>query len=60
VTFGNNANASATITVDRIGPPPSTIDGAVPEPASWAMMLGGFGAVGGAMRARRRTRIRFA
>ena len=33
--------------------------GAVPEPASWAMMLAGFGLVGGALRARRRT-IRFA
>jgi len=28
--------------------------GAVPEPASWAMMLGGFGLVGGAMRSRKR------
>jgi hypothetical protein len=28
-----------------------------PEPASWAMMLGGFGAIGGAMRRRRRTTI---
>ena len=36
------------------------IGNAVPEPASWAMMLGGFGAIGGAMRARRRTRVRFA
>jgi hypothetical protein len=34
--------------------------GAVPEPASWAMMVGGFGAIGGAMRARRRTSISFA
>ncbi len=32
---------------------------AVPEPASWAMMLGGFGLVGGAMRARRRTTLSF-
>jgi hypothetical protein len=32
----------------------------VPEPASWAMMLAGFGAVGTAMRAgRQRTRVRF-
>jgi hypothetical protein len=31
----------------------------VPEPASWAMMLGGFGLVGGAMR-RRRVTVRFA
>ena len=29
--------------------------GAVPEPATWAMMLLGFGAVGGAMRIRRRS-----
>jgi len=29
--------------------------GVVPEPASWALMLGGFGLVGGAMRSRRRT-----
>lgn len=27
---------------------------ATPEPASWAMMVGGFGVLGGAMRARRR------
>ncbi|WP_404710291.1 PEPxxWA-CTERM sorting domain-containing protein [Sphingomonas sp. MMS24-J13] len=35
--------------------------GAVPEPASWAMMLGGFGMIGGALRAqRRRTKVKFA
>lgn len=33
--------------------------GAVPEPASWAMMLAGFGAVGGAIRSQRR-KISFA
>ena len=34
---------------------------AVPEPASWALMLGGFGMVGGAMRSRRtKTAVRFA
>jgi hypothetical protein len=27
---------------------------AVPEPATWAMMIGGFGMVGGAMRSARR------
>ena len=32
----------------------ATFGGAVPEPASWALMLGGFGLVGGAMRASRR------
>ena len=34
--------------------------GGVPEPASWAMMLGGFGLVGGAMRRRQRIALRFA
>lgn len=34
--------------------------GSVPEPASWAMMLGGFGAIGGAMRARRKAAVSFA
>jgi hypothetical protein len=32
----------------------------VPEPASWALMLGGFGAIGGAMRARRKATATFA
>jgi len=31
-----------------------------PEPASWAMMLGGFGMIGGAMRARRKAALSFA
>lgn len=35
--------------------------GAVPEPATWAMMIGGFGMVGGTMRYRRRkTTVSFA
>ena len=33
---------------------------AVPEPASWMMMIGGFGLVGAAMRRRTRTSVRFA
>lgn len=33
---------------------------AVPEPAAWALMLGGFGLVGGAMRRRDRTRVTYA
>jgi len=33
---------------------------AAPEPASWAMMLGGFGAIGGAMRSRRKAAVTFA
>jgi hypothetical protein len=31
-----------------------------PEPASWAMMVGGFGLVGGAMRCRRKAAVTFA
>jgi hypothetical protein len=33
------------------------VTAAVPEPASWAMMLGGFGLVGGAMRQRKRATL---
>jgi hypothetical protein len=32
----------------------------VPEPASWAMMVGGFGLIGGAVRARRKVAVTFA
>ena len=52
----------------RIGQPLGAriieVDGfaaAVPEPASWAMMIAGFGVVGGALRRRKtRTSVRFA
>lgn len=48
------------------GPPAATLtisDGlikvaAVPEPASWSLLLGGFGAIGAAMRRRQRTAVR--
>ena len=36
-----------------------TAGGVVPEPASWALMLGGFGLVGGAMRSRRKAAVSF-
>jgi len=40
---------------------PSDSTGAVPEPATWALMILGFGMVAGAMRYRRReTKVRFA
>ncbi|HMI19422.1 MAG TPA: PEPxxWA-CTERM sorting domain-containing protein [Sphingomonas sp.] len=31
----------------------------VPEPASWAMMVGGFGLIGGGMRSRRKAAFTF-
>jgi len=37
----------------------AAVSGAVPEPASWALMLGGFGAIGGAMRSRRKAAVSF-
>jgi len=36
------------------------MSGGVPEPASWALMLGGFGLVGGVMRSRRKAAVSFA
>lgn len=52
--FYNYSQAQVTYAgiEDDILPPPPT--GAVPEPATWAMMIGGFGLVGGAMRRRAR------
>ena len=44
----NAANYSATVT-----------SAAIPEPASWALMLGGFGLAGGALRTRRRTSVNY-
>lgn len=38
---------------------PGAISGAVPEPASWAMFIGGFGLMGATLR-RRRTNVSFA
>jgi len=37
-------------------PPPPAATGAVPEPASWAMMLVGFATIGGALRRKKRNR----
>ncbi|HWI87409.1 MAG TPA: PEPxxWA-CTERM sorting domain-containing protein, partial [Sphingomonas sp.] len=44
--------SDATIAVTALSP--------TPEPASWAMMVGGFGAIGGAMRNRKRIAVTFA
>ena len=48
----DNTGLRATITTN--------VPGAVPEPATWAMMLLGFGAVGSAMRRRSKVSVRFA
>lgn len=48
-TFENNGGA---ITVPGVAP-------AIPEPATWTMMLAGFGIVGGVMRRRQRTTVSF-
>jgi hypothetical protein len=44
--------------VDRLGT--VSVAGAVPEPASWALMLAGFGGIGFAMRRRTKVAVRFA
>lgn len=46
VTFGSNAVATVTVGLNEVG--------AVPEPATWALMAIGFGAVGMGLRGRRR------
>ena len=50
-TFGSPGTYSgdgATLTITNLNPPPA------PEPATWAMMLAGFGGLGLAMRSRRK------
>lgn len=64
----NFTGASHTIEFDQLGGNTWTFvseiafsgSGAVPEPASWAMMAAGFGAVGFALRGRRTKRVRLA
>lgn len=54
----NSTNGSAFTGSDTLAVPPSTPD--VPEPATWGMIVLGFGAMGAAMRRRQRTSISFA
>jgi hypothetical protein len=53
--FGGQAGLlSATFSSDRAAFEIDDLAAAVPEPASWAMMIAGFGMVGGALRSTRR------
>ena len=54
-----NGTINYAITPPPAATPPAATP-AVPEPATWAMMVGGFGLVGGALRRRRRPGVRFA
>jgi len=54
-SFTLNFAASSNAVLFQTGVPSPT-----PEPAAWAMMLGGFGLLGTAMRRRRRTTVTFA
>ena len=47
ITALNNAPTNYSVTISRVG--------AVPEPATWALLILGFGIVGASMRYRRRT-----
>ena len=48
-----DGTVNVTLTTGDIG-------GGIPEPASWAMFIGGFGMIGGALRNRRKATVRFA
>lgn len=62
LSAGSNALVGLSYECSNCGTGRWIVSGAatVPEAASWAMMLVGFGAVGGAMRARRKVAISFA
>jgi hypothetical protein len=49
--------STAFYQIDNVNVSLAGSSGAVPEPATWAMMIGGFGLVGGAMRRRRNTGV---
>lgn len=50
--FGTESSNTAFLSVEGM------IGGAVPEPATWAFMIFGFGAIGGAMRRQRKANVK--
>lgn len=64
-SFGNGGKFSVTLSNATFGTPGQAtimaeyrlIKNSVPEPASWAMLILGFGVVGSALRARRKSRV---
>ena len=63
VNAGTIKLAFGTSSGDNIGPLLDNVSlsvGAIPEPATWAMMIMGFGLIGGALRSRKRVGVRFA
>jgi hypothetical protein len=59
---GGGGGSGGISTPPATDTPPPSVPAAVPEPSTWAMMLVGFGAVGFAMRRRRKTqpKVQFA
>lgn len=57
VLSGNNVTATPGIYDLAYNVLGESAPGAVPEPVTWSMMIGGFGLVGGAMRGRRRKTV---
>lgn len=60
-TRTENQNGPALFPIDNVTFSLNALAGGVPEPATWAMLILGFGTVGGAMRRKlRSTAVRFA
>jgi len=57
--YVDNVAVTTTVGTDRINFEPA-VEAAVPEPGTWALMIGGFGLVGGSLRRRAKATVRFA